>query len=360
MHVQPLFELMRHDVTFPLYVEVDQIYNLACPAWPIHYLQTHAGAVSAMAVSFSVIVTCYNYKGFVEEAVDGALAQTRAAAQVIVVDDGSTDGSTELLQARYGDDARVTLVCGKNGGQLAAFQRGAAVATGDVLCFLDADDRWAADYLEKIGAVYDERRDVDFVFTDVQLFGDDNRRLSYADRALDLGYTAVSTYALGHWYGGPTSAVSLRRPMALRCLDLPESFLPTWRISADNCLVFGTGVLGGRKYFLPTGSMYYRIHANQGWWSKRTPASDYLNKLRSQCLIEYYAHSIGLSPECLELAKREFLTKPEPTWREAKRYAHIAMKGRASWFTNANRALSILSRVWKRRHDVPVEESQDY
>src|SRR3954469_20631431 len=33
----PLFELMRHDVTFPLYVEVDEIYNLACPASPIHY-----------------------------------------------------------------------------------------------------------------------------------------------------------------------------------------------------------------------------------------------------------------------------------------------------------------------------------
>ena len=37
LHAQPRFELIRHDVTFPLYVEVDEIYNLACPASPIHY-----------------------------------------------------------------------------------------------------------------------------------------------------------------------------------------------------------------------------------------------------------------------------------------------------------------------------------
>ena len=177
-----------------------------------------------MSTTFSVIVTCYNYRDFVEEAVDSALAQTRAAAQVIVVDDGSTDGSSELLRARYGDDPRVTLLFGENGGQLAAFQRGAAVASGDVLCFLDADDRWLPTHLEQIGALYDERRDVDFVFTDVQLFGDDQRLLAYADRALDLGYTVIGTCALAHWYGAPTSALSLRRHMALRCLDLPHGF----------------------------------------------------------------------------------------------------------------------------------------
>lgn len=308
-----------------------------------------------MPATFSVIVTCYNYRDFVEEAVDSALAQTRAPAQVIVVDDGSTDGSGELLRARYGDDPRVTLLFGENGGQLAAFQRGAAVATGDVLCFLDADDRWLPTHLEQVGALYDTRRDIDFVFTDVQLFGDDQRRLAYADRALDLGYTVISTHALAHWYGAPTSAITLRRPMALRCLDLPEDFRAIWRISADNCLVFGAGVFGGRKYFLPTGTMQYRIHGNNGWWSKRTPTSDYFNRLRSQGLIAHYMRTARISPECVELAKHEFRTKPEPTLRDARRYARIAMRRRGSWLKNTGRALSIYLSAWKRRRQLPVE-----
>ena len=69
------------------------------------------------ALTFSVVVTNYNYREFVLEAVDGALAQSRAPLEVIVVDDGSTDESVELLQARYGDDARVNLVVGPNGGR---------------------------------------------------------------------------------------------------------------------------------------------------------------------------------------------------------------------------------------------------
>ena len=131
--------------------------------------------MSIPATTFSVVITSYNYLQFVVEAVESALAQTRPAAQVIVVDDGSSDGSPAMLQQRYGADPRVTLLFGENEGQLAAFQRGTAAASGDVVCFLDADDRWKPQYLEKIGAVYDARRDVDFVFSDLRTFGIDNQ-----------------------------------------------------------------------------------------------------------------------------------------------------------------------------------------
>lgn len=295
-----------------------------------------------MSTTFSVIITCYNYKAFVEEAVDSALAQTRAAAQVIVVDDGSTDGSTQLLQQRYGNDARVTLVCGENGGQLVAFQRGIAAARGDVLCFLDADDRWEPDYLAKIAAVYDARKDVGFIFSDIVLFGQEARTIGYADRAMDLGYTAISTYVLTYWYGAPTSALSLRADYARRCLDLPQDYARTWRLSADNCLVYGASVLGARKYFLPTGSVGYRIHGNNGWWSNRTRTANFLNRLHSRALIGHYARMAGIDDSCIELAKLEYKTKPEPSWAEAKRYASICLRGPAPWWKRFERALSVL------------------
>jgi glycosyltransferase involved in cell wall biosynthesis len=304
---------------------------------------------------FSVVITNYNYRDFVEQAVDGALAQTRAPAQVIVVDDGSTDGSPDLLRGRYGEDARVLLLLGENGGQLAAFLRGLAACEGEVVCFLDADDHWSPDYLARIGEVYDTRRDVDFVFSDIALFGDEEQWMGFADRSVDLGYTAISTYMLLHWYGAPTSALSLRQDMARRVLDLPANLRAGWRLSADNCLVYGASVLGGRKVYLPTGQVHYRIHGKNGWWGQRTRVNEYLNRMRSRALVAHYARQVGLDEMSLESVKHEYKTKPEPTWREARRYATLVRMRRDTWWKNLERALAILWSAWRRRRRLPRE-----
>lgn len=306
-----------------------------------------SAAPAATTTTFGVVVTCYNYRDFVVEAVDSALAQTRPPKQIVVVDDGSKDGSQDVLRERYGDDPRVTLLFCENGGQLVAFQRGLAATDADVVCFLDADDRWEAAHLEKIGALYDARRDVDFVFNDIVLFGNETRTIAFADRALDLGYTAVATFELVHWYGAPTSAISLRRALAQRCLDLPPGMATTWRLSADNCLVYGSSLFTGRKYFLPTGTVGYRIHGKNGWWSNRGPVERYVNRLRSRGLVNEYARIAGISSESIELVKFEFKTKPAPNWPEIRRYAGLAMRTRGTWFKRVERALSILAYALK-------------
>lgn len=301
-----------------------------------------APAPATAATSFAVVITSYNYRDFVAEAVDSALAQTRPPKQVVVVDDGSKDGSQDLLTQRYGGDPRVTLLLCENGGQLRAFQRGLAAADADVVCFLDADDRWEATHLEAIGAVYDARKDVDFVFNDIVLFGNETRTIAFAKQAQDLGYTAIATWALTFWYGAPTSALSLRRALAERCLDLSPQAMKTWRLSADNCLVYGASLLGGRKYFLPSGTVGYRIHGKNGWWSNRGPNESYHNRLRSRGLIGEYARMAGIDASCLELSKLEYKTKPAPDWAETKRYAKLCLRGDAPLWKRVERALSVL------------------
>lgn len=302
--------------------------------------------------TFAVVITNYNYAKFVCEAVDSALAQTRAATQILVVDDGSSDGSPELLRQQYGDDARVTLLFGENEGQLAAFQRGVAAASADVICFLDADDRWKPEYLEKIGAVYDERRDVDFVFSDLQTFGIDTMDIRYEDstQPIDLGYTAVSTYFLVPWYGAPTSALSLRRNWADTVLDLPHSFRRQWKLCADACVVHGASILGARKYYLPTTCVEYRTHGSNGWWAtRREPTSLYRNGLRNYGIVRVYAARSGLDDGCCSLGKREYRTKPQPSRKERQRYAGIALRGDAPWWKRYERAISILFGSQSRR-----------
>jgi glycosyltransferase involved in cell wall biosynthesis len=297
----------------------------------------------------AVVVTSYNYRDYVAEAVDSALAQTRAAAQVIVVDDGSTDGSADLLKARYGDDPRVTLLCTDNGGQLAAFQRGVARVDADVICFLDSDDRWEPDYLARVGEVYDSRPDVGFIISDMRWFGDQEKVVGYGDAPIDFGFTAISTYAATAWYGMPTSALSMRSGWAQRSLQLPDEIIRSWKLSADNALVYGASILGARKYYLPTGSVGYRIHGSNGWWSNLGPAQTYVNRLRSRAVIGYYARMVGLDDSCIELARFEFRTKPDPSWQETRRYAGLCLRGDAPWWKRYERALGVLLRRKKQR-----------
>lgn len=96
----------------------------------------------------SVIIPCYNMAGFVREAVDSALAQTVPAAEIIVVDDGSTEGDLAKTLKRYGDKVRV--IRRENGGAAAARNTGIKAAIGDWIVCLDADDRLAPRYIERL------------------------------------------------------------------------------------------------------------------------------------------------------------------------------------------------------------------
>lgn len=99
----------------------------------------HSGPPSGRqrAPRLSVVVTNHNYERLLPRAIDSALEQHGADVEVIVVDDGSTDRSREVI-SRYGE--RIQQVLQENRGQKAAFNAGFAAATGDIVMFLDADD----------------------------------------------------------------------------------------------------------------------------------------------------------------------------------------------------------------------------
>lgn len=85
----------------------------------------------------SIIIPCYNGEGFVGEAIGSALAQTYPHTEVIVIDDGSTDGSLDVIKS-FGD--RIRWETGPNRGGSAARNRGLDLAQGELVQFLDADD----------------------------------------------------------------------------------------------------------------------------------------------------------------------------------------------------------------------------
>ena len=94
----------------------------------------------------SVIIPNYNYGRFLRQAIESALDQSFPPHEVIVVDDGSTDESREVLDS-FGD--AIIAVDQTNAGVAAARNKGAEIATGEYFAFLDADDFWHREKLEK-------------------------------------------------------------------------------------------------------------------------------------------------------------------------------------------------------------------
>lgn len=94
----------------------------------------------------SCIVPVYNGERFVAEAIDSIISQTYAPIEVVVVNDGSTDGTAEVL-GRYGD--RIRVIHQENAGQATARNVGLEASTGPLVAFLDADDLWVPEKLAR-------------------------------------------------------------------------------------------------------------------------------------------------------------------------------------------------------------------
>ena len=99
----------------------------------------------------SVILDNYNYARFLPEAIESVLNQTYENFELIIVDDGSVDGSQEIIEnyARENSERLIT-VFKENGGQTSAFNAAFSFVSGDIVAFLDSDDYWYPNKLEKI------------------------------------------------------------------------------------------------------------------------------------------------------------------------------------------------------------------
>jgi glycosyltransferase involved in cell wall biosynthesis len=207
----------------------------------------------------SVLINNHNYGRFVGRAIDSALGQQAPDVEIIIVDDGSSDLSRAVLETY---STRLKLLFQENQGQAAAINAAVKLSSGEILCFLDADDWWAPGKISAMAAAFHSHPQASLVYHRLQpMLTDGSSSPKPIPRTLCSGDLSPRlTRSAGWWPFPMTSAIAVRRSAWDAAGDIPEQF----RISADAWL---TGIYPflGSVVALPEALGFYRIHDNN-WY----------------------------------------------------------------------------------------------
>ena len=194
----------------------------------------------------SVIIPAHNSRRYIVAALESILVQKHRPIEILVVDDGSSDGTSQLMR-EYAPE--VKLIEQQQRGHPAARNVGVRAATGEFLSFLDHDDLWSSDKLERQMASFERNRALDLVFGHIQNFFTPEMPLD------DRARVAVPLRPLRGLLQG---AMLARR----RSFDRVGLFSEE-RSVGDFLDWYGRALLAGMNVeMLPETVLYRRIHAN--------------------------------------------------------------------------------------------------
>jgi glycosyltransferase involved in cell wall biosynthesis len=251
----------------------------------------------------SIIINNHNYEQFVGEAITSALRQSYDRVEVVVVDDGSTDCSRAVIEG-YGKD--VVTVFKPNEGQSSAFNAGFARSSGEIVCFLDADDLFLPHKVAEIVGAY-RNEATGWCFHPLQWVDAMARPIPGAP---DVRYAAGrydlrSQYRRGKpvFWAPATSGLTFKRPLLEKLLPMPRHI----RITSDNYLTFSSPAFAPGFYISEYLSLQ-RIHGTNAYTAKNDP----LFKAAVQASIARGLHDSF--PELTRLAGRLFANAVAAKW----------------------------------------------
>ncbi|MER3536305.1 MAG: glycosyl transferase [Thermus sp.] len=321
----------------------------------------------------SIVVNNYNYGRFLHDAIESAINQTYSNVEVIVVDDGSTDDSREII-SQYAEKGQVVPVFKENGGQASAFNAGFKVSRGEVIIFLDADDILLPHCVAKALEAWTPS------CTKVQW------RMALVDQEKKLlgrvwpplyqpmlsGNLQDLVFRWCYYPTPPTSGNAFSRWFLESVLPMPEA---EWRIDADSYLLILAATRGEIQSIDSILSLY-RVHGTNLWFNEKGDQKKLERILKTDLKKEElvraegkrigYSGRIGASPAVLKL--RLFFCLQAPNKIEKLELTcnkiHLALNGvlasifypfgPGGWFGRAVQALwfvsvSILPSRWTKR-----------
>lgn len=307
-----------------------------------------------MGMRFSVIIPLYNKGLYISKALASVLEQTFRDFELIVVDDGSADDSFQVAQSVLeNSDVKHQVIHQKNAGVSTARNNGVLAASGDYICFLDADDWWAPSFLERMDWLIHEYPDAGIYGTNYYVVKNGRQRI------------CVTTAQTGYINYCRAYAEKLQMPLTSISVAIPKDvfqssggFKPYLKLGEDFDLWIRIA-LSHKVAFLDEPLAYYFQDSNPTWrgtghltdpkvhmlWNldylseeeKKNP--DYkqlIDNLRTYSLLPYYLSDQYRKYAKPELAKVDWKKQPRKT-RSLYRYPVWLLKLRRRFLKTGSR-----------------------
>lgn len=208
----------------------------------------------------SIIIGNYNYDSFVGKAIESALNQTYDNVEVIVVDDGSQDNSREVI-AKY--ENQIIPIYKENGGQPSNYNAGFAASKGEIICFLDSDDFFVSEKIEKLVKVFQSSDEIGWCFHSVKLVDKNDKSLPKVSVTQD--YATHQCDYRGLLKSGkippcipPSSALCFKRSILEQILPMPAPKI----ITNNDYYVKFMAIALSKGFILGDALTVQKIHGN--------------------------------------------------------------------------------------------------
>ncbi len=298
----------------------------------------------------TVVIPCYNGSAHIARAIRSVINQIYKNWRLIVVDDGSTDNSVEIIHGLK--DPRIKVIQQENKGVSAARNRGIKAARTEWVAFLDADDEWMPTYLQEIMGAASKFPDVVAIFTDYIITPPGMAGLAHLPKSPILIKDYFS-FVLGHRRGMWTSCSVAKKSVLEQLGGFPMGVthgedLDTWaRLSWTGDLVCIPKALAIYNIDTPNSAMKIPLKNRikilpriwityQEWLESNRIPQEKLHSTERYIAYQMFWHAInlidaGLKKEAAKIAKKVYLLETV-SWRQRVLKALVLAPGRSGTY----------------------------
>ncbi len=250
------------------------------------------------SLSVTAIIPVFNGEAYLESAVASVAVQSTPVQQLIIVNDGSTDHSRELideLAVRFASAFNIRVLHQENSGQSAARNAAAAVATGELLAFLDQDDRWHEQHTSRLAAPFETRPTLGFCYGDFdEIDGDGNWVVR---RFLEAHQVEHPRSTIMQWIRSDTMVLPSATVVRRSAFEHVGGFDPTLIGYEDDDLWIRLFRAGFTSHYVERSLTVFRVHG----------ASSSSRASFRESRVRFFRKIAGLLPDAPEI-RRYYVT----------------------------------------------------